>query len=238
MLSTVCRAFRRCVRPCQSPSRLPQMLLTDSVLLTPRSSPARCRERRAGGAARAARLLLPRPAPQRLAARRPETLLAAQTQAEPSARRRLRRAAAAATDAGVATSSENRPLLALVDGAMLAACSALCYHGAATFRLESYLGAFFPLPVVLAAARWGAGSAVKTLASAPFTAVQAPAHSAAGDHVSVATSARRPAESRHVFPAPRCARACSPPDVSLTWSRQALWACLLASCGELAALGR
>jgi uncharacterized protein YybS (DUF2232 family) len=46
---------------------------------------------------------------------------------------------------------------------MLASCTALVYHFSATFRLESWLGSFYPLPIVLAAARWGAAAAWKTL---------------------------------------------------------------------------
>lgn len=46
---------------------------------------------------------------------------------------------------------------------MLAACTALCYHCSVTFRLESYLGPFFPLPAVLAASRWGDAGTWKTL---------------------------------------------------------------------------
>jgi hypothetical protein len=53
----------------------------------------------------------------------------------------------------------------LVESAMLAACTGLVYHFSASFRLESYLGALFPFPVVLAAARWGCGAAWRTLVS-------------------------------------------------------------------------
>ena len=42
----------------------------------------------------------------------------------------------------------------VVEVAMFAACTGLAYHLSATLKLESYFGAFFPLPVVLAAARW------------------------------------------------------------------------------------
>ncbi len=55
-------------------------------------------------------------------------------------------------------------LNALVETAMLAACTGLAYHLSSAFRLEAYLGAFFPLPTVLAAARWRGGVAVKTTA--------------------------------------------------------------------------
>ena len=54
-------------------------------------------------------------------------------------------------------------LTPLVESAMLAACTGLAYHFSASFRLESYLGALFPFPVVLAAARWGCDAAWKTL---------------------------------------------------------------------------
>jgi hypothetical protein len=54
-------------------------------------------------------------------------------------------------------------LAPLVESAMLAAMTGLAYHFSASFRLESYLGALFPFPVVLAAARWGCDAAWKTL---------------------------------------------------------------------------
>lgn len=127
------------------------MPLTSST--AQRSLPARCR---AGETE--ATCSRPLCAPPRRAPHWPSRLHVSQ---ESTHARRTRRAAA--REAGPVESHPSL-LLALVDGAMLASCSALCYHGAATFRLESYLGAFFPLPVVLAAARWGAGSAVKTLA--------------------------------------------------------------------------
>ena len=47
---------------------------------------------------------------------------------------------------------------------MLAACTGLAYHLSSAFRLEAYLGAFFPLPAVLSAARWSGAAAVKTTA--------------------------------------------------------------------------
>ena len=47
---------------------------------------------------------------------------------------------------------------------MFAACTGLAYHFSASFRLESYFGAFFPLPTVLAAARWRGAVAWKTMA--------------------------------------------------------------------------
>jgi hypothetical protein len=56
-------------------------------------------------------------------------------------------------------------LTGLVESSMLAACTGLAYHFSASFRLESYVGALFPFPVVLAAARWGCRTAWKTLAS-------------------------------------------------------------------------
>jgi len=49
---------------------------------------------------------------------------------------------------------------------MLAACTGLAYHLSSAFRLEAYLGAFFPLPVVLSAARWSGGAAAKTMVRA------------------------------------------------------------------------
>ena len=50
---------------------------------------------------------------------------------------------------------------------MLAACTGLAYHLSSAFRLEAYLGAFFPLPAVLSAARWSGAAAVKTTVSQP-----------------------------------------------------------------------
>jgi hypothetical protein len=49
---------------------------------------------------------------------------------------------------------------------MLSAVSALIYHASATLRLEAYLGAFFPLPIVLATSRWGPAATLKTLVRA------------------------------------------------------------------------
>ena len=50
---------------------------------------------------------------------------------------------------------------------MLAACTGLAYHLSSAFRLEAYFGAFFPLPVVLSAARWSGAAAVKTTVRPP-----------------------------------------------------------------------
>ena len=60
-------------------------------------------------------------------------------------------------------SSEPAALGSLVETAMLAACTGLAYHLSSAFRLEAYLGAFFPLPAVLSAARWSGAAAIKTM---------------------------------------------------------------------------
>ena len=57
-------------------------------------------------------------------------------------------------------------LNALVETALLAACTGLAYHLSSAFRLEAYLGAFFPLPTVLASARWSDAAAWKTMVRA------------------------------------------------------------------------
>ena len=64
-------------------------------------------------------------------------------------------------------SSEPAVLGSLVETAMLAACTGLAYHLSSAFRLEAYLGAFFPLPAVLSAARWSGAAAVKTMVRRP-----------------------------------------------------------------------
>ncbi|KAK3267533.1 hypothetical protein CYMTET_23914 [Cymbomonas tetramitiformis] len=63
-------------------------------------------------------------------------------------------------------SSEERhqkSVQAMVETAMLAACAGLAYYLGTVLRLESHLGAFLPLPVVLAGARWDSRVAAKTL---------------------------------------------------------------------------
>jgi hypothetical protein len=49
---------------------------------------------------------------------------------------------------------------------MLAACTGLAYHFSASFRLESYIGALFPFPLLLATARWGPKTSWRTLVRA------------------------------------------------------------------------
>ena len=51
----------------------------------------------------------------------------------------------------------------LTETAMLAACTGLAYFLSSLLRVESYLGTFFPLPVVIAAARNGPVAARKTM---------------------------------------------------------------------------
>lgn len=62
---------------------------------------------------------------------------------------------------------------------MLAACTGLAYYLSSAFRLEAYLGAFFPLPAVLSAARWSGAAAVKTTVSQPCVVLLSPFHSVA-----------------------------------------------------------
>jgi hypothetical protein len=69
---------------------------------------------------------------------------------------------------GSRRSDAAKALDALVETAMLAACTGLAYHLSSAFRLEAYLGAFFPLPTVLAAARWRGAVALKTMARSAF----------------------------------------------------------------------
>jgi hypothetical protein len=89
-------------------------------------------------------------------------------------RLRARRAACASAERRLPRSPRSdtapRALDALVETAMLAACTGLAYHLSSAFRLEAYLGAFFPLPTVLAAARWRGVVAVKTTARVAFVA--------------------------------------------------------------------
>jgi hypothetical protein len=90
-------------------------------------------------------------------------------------RQRARRAARASAERrrlprSPRSDAAPRALDALVETAMLAACTGLAYHLSSAFRLEAYLGAFFPLPTVLAAARWRGVVAVKTTARLAFAA--------------------------------------------------------------------
>ena len=55
------------------------------------------------------------------------------------------------------------PTRLVVETAMLAAMSSLFFHLSASFRLETYLGSLFPLPIVIASARWGDVAAWRTL---------------------------------------------------------------------------
>ncbi|KAL2649980.1 hypothetical protein R1flu_018108 [Riccia fluitans] len=59
--------------------------------------------------------------------------------------------------------SELQNTLRLVECAMLAATAGLAYFLSNMFRLEAYLGCFFPLPVVISSMRWGAAAGRKTM---------------------------------------------------------------------------
>ena len=54
-------------------------------------------------------------------------------------------------------------LQSLVETAMLAAVSGLAYTLATLLKLESYLGYFLPMPVIMAAMRSGPASGRKTM---------------------------------------------------------------------------
>ena len=81
----------------------------------------------------------------------------------------LTRAAAVAVD--IENEDENKkkrksnklPTRMVVETAMLAAMTGLSFHLSASFRLETYLGSLFPLPIVVASARWGDIAAWRTL---------------------------------------------------------------------------
>eukprot|EP00898_Chlorokybus_atmophyticus_P008947 jgi/Chlat1/9053/Chrsp94S08313 len=70
--------------------------------------------------------------------------------------------AAASDDSWQSRSQLQAETRQLVESAMLAATAALAYFLSATLRLESYLGMTFPLPVVIAAVRWGVAAARTT----------------------------------------------------------------------------
>jgi hypothetical protein len=59
--------------------------------------------------------------------------------------------------------SNKLPTRMVVETAMLAAMTGLSFHLSASFRLETYLGSLFPLPIVVASARWGDIAAWRTL---------------------------------------------------------------------------
>ncbi|CAM6127848.1 unnamed protein product [Calypogeia fissa] len=59
--------------------------------------------------------------------------------------------------------SELQNTVRLVECAMLAATAGLAYFLSNLFRLEGYLGCFFPLPVVISSMRWGASAGRKTM---------------------------------------------------------------------------
>ena len=59
--------------------------------------------------------------------------------------------------------SNKLPTRMVVETAMLAAMTGLSFHLSASFRLETYLGSLFPLPIVVASAPWGDVAAWRTL---------------------------------------------------------------------------
>lgn len=59
-------------------------------------------------------------------------------------------------------------LQSLVETAMLAAVSGLAYTMATLVKLESYLGYFLPMPVIVAAMRSGPASGRKTMTATCF----------------------------------------------------------------------
>lgn len=72
-----------------------------------------------------------------------------------------------AGDAETSTSDEGEvggglPVRVIVEAAMLAAMTGLSFHLSSLFRFDAYFGALFPLPVVIAAARWGTAAAART----------------------------------------------------------------------------
>ena len=79
--------------------------------------------------------------------------------------------AAATTTGDMENDDENKkkrksnklPTRMVVETAMLAAMTGLSFHLSASFRLETYLGSLFPLPIVVASARWGDIAAWRTL---------------------------------------------------------------------------
>ena len=65
--------------------------------------------------------------------------------------------------ARAAPNVDGLPVKVLVEAAMLAAMTGLTFHVSSLFRFDAYFGALFPLPVVIAAARWGEKAAMRTL---------------------------------------------------------------------------
>ncbi|CEF97613.1 unnamed product [Ostreococcus tauri] len=61
------------------------------------------------------------------------------------------------------SASSGLPVRVLVEAAMLAAMTGLSFHISSLFRFDAYFGALFPLPVVIACARWGSAAARRTL---------------------------------------------------------------------------
>jgi hypothetical protein len=102
--------------------------------------------------------------------------------------------------------SEPSALGSLVETAMLAACTGLAYHLSSAFRLEAYLGAFFPLPPVLSAARWSGAAAAKTMVRSAPALGSLPALSprCAGCHHAALAAAGRASARIHVPPLARC----------------------------------
>jgi len=59
--------------------------------------------------------------------------------------------------------SKQQRTQAMVETAMYAACAGLASYLGTALRVEAYLGAFLPLPIVISAARWDTKTAAKTL---------------------------------------------------------------------------
>ena len=78
------------------------------------------------------------------------------------ARQRQQRRVARAAEAAPAPASAAGATQSLVETAMLAACVGMVYVGASQLRLESYVSALLPLPIVVAALRGGAQRAWRT----------------------------------------------------------------------------
>lgn len=73
-----------------------------------------------------------------------------------------------------ATFSPHVVLQSLVETAMLAAVSGLAFTLATLLKLESYLGYFLPMPVIVAAMRSGPASGRKTMTATCFLLLRKP----------------------------------------------------------------
>ena len=75
-------------------------------------------------------------------------------------------AEASTSDDGDDARGGGLPVRVIVEAAMLAAMTGLSFHLSSLFRFDAYFGALFPLPVVIAAARWGTAAAARTMFTA------------------------------------------------------------------------